>query len=90
MTASASHAVSVLDEVRRALDETVDLAQVRSVHDQAVELLFRIRMSRWGLSLLNQATEVKLRYERRMGRLLATLDAVKSAACQDHSSIVQL
>jgi hypothetical protein len=68
--ASASQATSVLANVRRTIAESVDLDEIRKFRDQAELILHYVKAASLGLEMQNQAAEVKLLCERRVGKLL--------------------
>ena len=70
---TVSQAMSVLAEVRRALDESVDFDQVRELRDWSEAILHYVKTAALGLEMQNRAAEVKLLCERRVGQLLRDL-----------------
>ena len=62
-----------LELARRLLAETRSLDEVRSIHDLAEAARLYARQARLGLDAQNDAAEIKLRAERRLGELLGTL-----------------
>lgn len=70
---SPSQALIVLDGARRTLAETADLDRIKDVRDQAEAIRHYLRAAALGLEKQNQAAEVKLVAERRLGELLQSL-----------------
>ena len=62
-----------LELARRLLAETRSVDEVRSIHDLAEAARLYARQARLGLDAQNDAAEIKLRTERRLGELLGTL-----------------
>jgi hypothetical protein len=60
-----------LEAAVRALAEARDVSEVKEVRDQAAAITRYLRQQRNGLEAQNQAAELKLRAERRLGELLA-------------------
>jgi hypothetical protein len=60
-----------LEAACRALAEARSLPEVKEVRDQAAAITRYLRQQRYGLEAQNQAAELKLRAERRLGELLA-------------------
>ena len=65
--------LKTLNRVAQALAETSDLAQVKAIRDRAEAARHNAQCNGMGLKTQNQAAEVKLRAERRAGKLLAGL-----------------
>jgi len=70
---SPSHALTVLDGVRRTLAETVDLDQLKTYRDEAEAIRQLLKTAAVGLEMQNKAAEVKLQTERRIGGILESL-----------------
>ena len=62
-----------LELARRLLAETRSVDEVRSIHDLAEAARLFARQARLGLDAQNDAAEIKLRAERRLGELLGLL-----------------
>jgi len=61
-------------QARAALEKAESLDVVRSIRNQAKAWRDLLAAQRAGLSMVNQAAETKLRAERRLGELLATME----------------
>ena len=70
---SPSHALTVLDGVRRTLAETVDLDQLKTYRDEAEAIRQLLKNAAVGLEMQNKAAEVKLLAERQIGGILKRL-----------------
>ena len=65
--------LKILNRVAQALAETKDLKELKSLRDKAEAARQYIENARLGQSLQNYAAELKLRAERRIGKLLIEL-----------------
>jgi hypothetical protein len=65
--------LKALDDVSRGIAENADLKDVKAIRDRAEAARHYAQSIGMGLTIQNQAAEVKLRAERRAGRLLAGL-----------------
>jgi N6-adenosine-specific RNA methylase IME4 len=70
---SPSQALTVLDGVRLALAEAVDLEHIREIRNQAEAVRHYLKAAAYGLEMQNKAAEVKLMVERRLGEFLKDL-----------------
>lgn len=70
---SPPHPATVFAEIRRTLTESVDLAEIKNIRDQAEAIRHYVQTAALGLEMQNQAAEIKLIAERRAGTLLASL-----------------
>jgi site-specific DNA-methyltransferase (adenine-specific) len=68
-----SEPLARLELARLLLAETRSMDEVRSIHDLAEAARLYARQARLGLDAQNDAAEIKLRAERRLGELLGTL-----------------
>jgi hypothetical protein len=71
--ASAPRELAVLDEACRLLEEAKSLEDVKTLRDKAQAAKTFIKAARLGLDLQNRAAELKLRAERKAGKLLSAL-----------------
>jgi hypothetical protein len=65
--------LTVLSGLTQALNEITDMREVKSLRDRAEAARHYAQTAGLGLSFRNQATELRLRAERRAGALLAKL-----------------
>jgi hypothetical protein len=72
-TSPAEKAAFALAKIRRALEKTTNLEQIVGLHLEAEELLLYIRTPVFGRNLLYRAAELKLRIERKGGKMLPDL-----------------
>ena len=70
---SGSHDLSVLDHASRILADAKSLDDIKAVRDKAEAARAYVKAAKLGLELQNRAAEVKLRAERKAGRLLRSL-----------------
>jgi hypothetical protein len=68
-----SRELAVLDHASRMLDEAKSLEEIKSIRDKAEAARNYVKAAKLGLELQNCAAEVKLRAERKAGRLLRSL-----------------
>jgi len=73
MTNRVSQDLQILNRISRALAETTDVQEVKSIRDQAEAVRHYARNAALGFEIQNQAAEVKLRAERRAGELLTKM-----------------
>lgn len=71
--ASSPYPDTVLDEIRRTLEKSRDLRTIKSLHDRIIAFLPEIRSSDLGRNRLHRAAELKLRIERKPGKILSRL-----------------
>jgi len=71
LTNGAAQDLQVLSRFSRALAETTDLKEVKTIRDRAEAVRHYARSAALGFEIQNQAAELKLRAERRAGELLA-------------------
>lgn len=69
----ASEEMAALRQAEQTLAEANSLHEIQEVRNQAETLRQRLKKSRVGLKLQNLATAIKLRAERRLGKLIAEL-----------------
>ena len=67
---SPSHALTVIDKVRQALEEAPNLDCIKDIRDQAEAVRHYLKSASFGLDMQNRAAEVKLLAERQVGSLL--------------------
>ncbi len=72
-TAAAAQVASALARIARALEKTTHLKRIVKLHLKVSELLLRIRTLALGRNLLHRAAGLKLRAERKAGKLLREL-----------------
>ena len=68
-----TRALSLLEDIRRALAECNDLAEVQKLRDQAEAVRHYLKSAAMGLEVLNQAAVVKLLCEHRAGTILSQI-----------------
>ena len=61
------HALTALGRIRRTLTESVDLSKIKCIRDEAEAIRYCVKTAALGLTMQNQASEVKLVAERRAG-----------------------
>src|SRR6266542_3120338 len=71
--AGGANPLARLELARRLLAEVRSVDEVKSIHDLAEAARVYARQARLGLEAQNDSAEIKLRAERRLGELLATL-----------------
>lgn len=70
---SGSHDLTVLDQASRILAEAKSLDDIKAIRDKAEAARTYVKAAKLGLELQNRAAEVKLRAERKAGKLLESL-----------------
>ena len=70
---SPSAAMIVLAGIRRSLAQSTDLEQIHDLRDRSETIRHYVKTVAMGLKIQNQAAEVKLCCERRIGQILAEL-----------------
>jgi hypothetical protein len=73
MPAWVSAELKALQDMSRGIAENTDLKEVKAIRDRAEAARHYAQSNGMGLKTQNQAAEVKLRAERRAGKLLAGL-----------------
>jgi hypothetical protein len=73
MAANLSHELAILAQANRELADARSLEAIRCIRDRAVAARNYARSAALGLEVQNLAAEVKLRAERKAGRLLTAL-----------------
>jgi hypothetical protein len=73
MSFTGTQELAVLDHASRILAEAKSLDEIKTIRDRAEAARTYVKAARLGLELQNRAAEVKLRAERKAGKLLASL-----------------
>jgi hypothetical protein len=73
MSGNGVHELTLLDEAKHALSEACSFEQIKDIRDKAEAVRKYAQSAALGLDIQNRAAEVKLRAERRAGKLLAQL-----------------
>jgi len=71
-----SHALVRLAEARRLLAEAKTLDEIKDIRNTAQTLANHFKIAKLGLEAQNDAAEIKVRAERKMGALLAEMDGL--------------
>jgi len=74
LDATSSSPLARLETARRLLAEVRSMDEVKAIHDFAEAARVYTRQARLGLEAQNDAAEIRLRAERKLGELLASMD----------------
>ena len=72
--ATSSSPLARLETARRLLAEVRSVDDAKAIHDVAEAARVYARQARLGLEAQNDAAEIRLRAERKLGELLASMD----------------
>src|SRR4029079_886204 len=73
MSGNCVQELTLLDEARQALEDVSSFDQIKDIRSKAEAVRKYAQSASLGLDIQNKAAEVKLRAERRAGKLLAQL-----------------